>query len=745
MPTPFVTGSRVLHAAVAGLLALVSCPAHVAAADAPARPGRDLELETVTVYARRLTPIAEIAATVTVVDQARIETIQAADLRDIVRYEPGLTVRNDPFRFGLDTISIRGLGGNRVAIEIDDIPAAGGFAVGSYADSGRAFVDPAFLRRVEFLRGPASSLYGSDAIGGIVAMTTLAPADLRQGSGNLAARTAAGYASEDEGWHASALVADAAGPAEWLVGYVRREGHEPDNAAGAQPGPRDYTSDSLLAKLVMPEIPGGPVTLAFDGGRIEQQTAVDAFLGVGRFVNTTALEGDDAMRRQRVSLDQAVGARGPWFDGAEWRVYWQGTATDQDTFELRRAVPPRTPAVQLDRSFDFDETTAGLEFTAERTFDTGDWEHGLVYGLEATSSRIEEKRDGLQTTIATGETTNVILGETFPLRDLPLTDVTEVGVFAQDAIRPGADGRWSVIPALRVDWYELEPEVDAMYRADNPEQTPVGVDELSFAPKLGATYRFTPEVTGFFQYAHGFRSPPPADVNIGLEVPLFRVRAVPNPDLEPETSDGFELGLRLQNRTVTLGASVFRTDYRDFIESKVNIGVDPVSGYTLFQSRNVAEARIVGFEMDARLDAAVLAPSLQGWTGRFAASWVRGDDLTRDEPLNSIDPPQAVLGARYEAASARWAVELVLTAVEAQRRVDESAADLYQTDGYATVDLLGQWRVSDRVRLDVGLFNVTDAEYIEWADVRGRAADDVLVPYYTRPGFNASATLRYDF
>jgi hemoglobin/transferrin/lactoferrin receptor protein len=220
---------------------------------------------------------------------------------------------------------------------------------------------------------------------------------------------------------------------------------------------------------------------------------------------------------------------------------------------------------------------------------------------------------------------------------------------------------------------------------------------------------------------------------------------VPNPDLQPETSDGFELGLRLQGRAVTLGASVFRTDYRDFIESKVNIGVDPVSGYTLFQSRNVAEARIVGVEMDARIDAAALAPSLRGWTGRVAASWVRGDDLTRDEPLNSIDPPQAVLGARYEAASARWAVELILTAVEAQRRVDESAADLYQTDGYATVDLVGQWRVADRVRLDVGLFNVTDAEYIEWSDVRGRAADDVLVPYYTRPGFNASATLRYDF
>jgi hemoglobin/transferrin/lactoferrin receptor protein len=61
------------------------------------------------------------------------------------------------------------------------------------------------------------------------------------------------------------------------------------------------------------------------------------------------------------------------------------------------------------------------------------------------------------------------------------------------------------------------------------------------------------------------------------------------------------------------------------------------------------------------------------------------------------------------------------------------------------VDLLAEWRVSPRTRLNIGLFNLTDEAYIEWADVRGRIADDVLVPYYTQPGFNAAATLHYDF
>jgi hemoglobin/transferrin/lactoferrin receptor protein len=736
----------VRRAAYAGLLPLWLLLGHGAvaeAADGATAAGE--RLETVTVYARRVTPVTRVAATVTVVDDARIAATLASDIRDLVRYEPGLTVRNDPFRFGLDTISIRGLGGNRVGVEIDGIPAAGGFAVGSYADSGRAFLDPAFVRRVEFLRGPASSLYGSEAIGGIVAMTTLTPRHLLEaGPGGLGLRTEAGLDSRDEGWHVAALVAGEAGAGgEWLLGYVHRDGREADTAAPVTPDPRDSSNDALLAKFVLPGLAWGPLTLALEGGRHEQRTSVDAFLGVGRFANTTQLEGDDRLRRHRASVEQALTRATGWFDTADWRLYWQGTETDQHTYEVRRAVPPRTPAVALERSFAYDEDTAGVEFTAAKALSAGALTHDLVYGLEATRTRLEELRRGLQTTLATGETTTSILGEDFPLRDLPLTDLTEVGVFVQDEIH-AAGGRWTLVPALRVDFYDLAPEVDAIYRDDNPSSTVADVEEVSFAPKLGATFRLNDAVTAFFQYAHGFRSPPPEDVNIGLEVPLFRVRAIPNPDLKPETSDGYEVGLRVTGPAASLTASAFQTEYDDFIESKVNLGVD-ASGTTLFQSQNVAQARIYGAELSSLVDLGAWSPALDGWTGRLAASWMRGDDLVRDKPLNSVDPPRMVLALRYAPPTRRWGGELVLTAVEAQRDVDTSRADLYRTDGHATLDLLVDWRVSPRLRLNLGLFNLTDDEYIEWADVRGRTTDDVLVPYYTQPGFNASATLHYAF
>ena len=278
-------------------------------ADGLAAPGSDdavaagqgaAELETVMVYARRLLPASRVAATVSVITQETIERTLVADVKQLVRYVPGLSVRSDPFRFGVDTIAIRGIGGNRVAVEVDGVPAAGGFAVGNFADSGRAFVDPVFLRRVEVLRGPASSLYGSDAIGGVVSMTTITAQSLLAAGRDDGWSVASGYAGVDSGWHGAVLGGARRADTTALLGYVHRQGNEPGTAADVEPNPRDYRSDSMLAKVEFGAMPGGPLTLAAELSRVQQETSVNAWLGlVGtRFANTTALEGDDLQQRQ---------------------------------------------------------------------------------------------------------------------------------------------------------------------------------------------------------------------------------------------------------------------------------------------------------------------------------------------------------------------------------------------------------------------------------------------------------------
>ncbi len=700
-------------------------------------------LETITVYARRSQPVTQVAATVTVIPQQQIERSLAGDVKQLVRYEPGLSVRSDPFRFGLDTFTVRGMTGNRVAVEIDGIPSAGGFTIGSFSDSGRSFVDLAFVRNVQVLRGPASSLYGSDAIGGVVAMTTVSASDLLREGGAASVRTEAGYSSDDDGWHAVAIGAARLGQADLMLGYVHRQGNELDTAADVPPDPRDYHADSVLAKIELDSVPGGPLTLTVEGGKLAQKTDVNAFEGLAgsRFVNTIALSGDDSGSRFRASAAQQVDATAA-FDSADWRVYWQGTDADQDTFEQRKAIPPRTPPVQLDRSFNLQDRTLGVEFTAVKDVERAGLAHDFVYGMEIEGTRLEELRNGTQTNLVTGATTKTILGETFPLRDFPVSDVTEAGAFVQDEIR-FAGGAWTLIPALRADYYKLSPKADALYREDNPRLSVVGLEDWSVSPKLGVIRSLGEAASAYFQYSHGFRAPPPEDVNIGLDLPLLNIRAIPNPDLKPETSNGYELGMRWNDPQLSLTASGFWSDYDDFIESKVNLGKDPGTGVTLFQSQNVARARIYGVELSAVARLGAWATSLEGWTTQLAAAYAKGEDFERDAPLNSVDPASGVLSLRYDAPTARWGGELVTTVVAPKREVDRSRVDLYRTSSWYTLDLLGHVDLGRGLWLAFGVFNMTDQAYFEWADVRGRPVGDPLIPYYTHPGRNVSVTLHW--
>ena len=120
---------------------------------------------------------SDVAATVDVIDREQLDRKLVQDIRDLVRYEPGVSVTRSAARFGLGGFRIRGLDGNRVLIQTDGIALPKSFDIGSFANANRNFTDLETLKRVEIVRGPASSLYGSDALGGVVAFVTKDPAD----------------------------------------------------------------------------------------------------------------------------------------------------------------------------------------------------------------------------------------------------------------------------------------------------------------------------------------------------------------------------------------------------------------------------------------------------------------------------------------------------------------------------------------------------------------------------------------
>jgi len=101
--------------------------------------------------------VKDIAAETTVLLREEMDRRLNQDLRDLVRYEPGISVTGGG-RFGLGGFAIRGLDGNRVRIEVDGVSAPDAFAIGSFSNAGRNFVDLDSLKRVEIVRGAASAL-----------------------------------------------------------------------------------------------------------------------------------------------------------------------------------------------------------------------------------------------------------------------------------------------------------------------------------------------------------------------------------------------------------------------------------------------------------------------------------------------------------------------------------------------------------------------------------------------------------
>jgi hemoglobin/transferrin/lactoferrin receptor protein len=693
-------------------------------------------LEEIVVVAHRI-PRArrDVAANITVFTNENSGLELAQTVADVLRYTPGIDFESAGTRFGAESINIRGISGNRVAIRFDGVPISDHFNVGSFANATRDLAHSGFVTQIEVLHGPASAMYGSSAIGGVVSMRTLSPEDIGGPSG-LGGRLISAYDDASNGSSVSAMQALRSGPIALAAGiaYQRRQGAEAAAVRGSVDG-YDLNGRSGYANLSFEDFRGGEWHARFYQRVNKAESALDSLLGTGRFRSTTVLEGEDEQHTEIVNLEyrtqELVG-----LDYAVMRAYYHASDTEQRTYDERGMA--RRP-VAIDRLFVFNQDSRGLEASLLKSLKTGAVSHELGFGFDYRGRRTREYRDGTELGLDDGLVTQTILGETFPLRDFPLTETREWGAYLEDTIRVG---RWSLITALRRDQYDMNPTVDAMYVEDYPFVEPVAISASETSPKLGIIGRLSPSTEVYLQYAHGFRAPPFEDANISLDIPLFNVRAVPNPDLRAERSDGLDAGIRWHGDQSNAYISLFYTEYEDFIESRVNVGVDHESGRILFQSRNIDRADIAGIEagFSSKLESLLHGLSLEARL--FAA---RGRDRRSNAPLNSVGPTQAVIGLNLGPEGQRWRAALRGTFTNGWTERDETAGELFEPPGHAVFDLYLEYRASRNVTLRAGLRNLTDRTFWSWTDVRNLPPGDPAIPYVSQPGRSVTAGIDIDW
>jgi hemoglobin/transferrin/lactoferrin receptor protein len=726
-------------------------------------PERQLGPVTVT-STRTARPVQDAPSTVTVIDSEQIEKENMRDITDLTRYEPGVSVGNNPGRFGPNSFNIRGIGGNRVLMQVDGIRVSDAFAFGSFGSASRSMIDIDALKSVEILRGPGSTLYGSDAIGGVVSFITKDPSDYMALTDKpVFASAKGGYATADDSWLGTGTVAAGRGDLQGMLLYTYRTGHQTENkgtvggtgANRTEPNPQSWHDGNVLGKLVYRLNANNQFKLT--GEYYKDDTATDVLTLNPQTPTTTTLNGNDEAKRERISIEQEYkNAALSMFQIARWQVYYQYSDTSQATFEQRTnttagcsAVTAGTNTCNFNRTFDYSQRVTGFNLQLEKLFESGAWAHHVVYGGDASKTRTSEIRNAVRTNITTGVTTSNIPPDNFPVRDFPESDTILAGAFVQDELRRGS---WSFIPGLRYDYYKLKPDPDAIFTADNPGITPVETTDDAFSPKLGVLYRLTPQYTLFGQYAYGYRAPPYNDINIGFTNLAFGYTAIPNPNLKPEKVRGLDLGLRGNFGRSSFSVAGFYNKYTDFISSlqALNCPGDPncVPGLITFQSVNLSNVRISGFEARGEM------PIGNGFGIVGALAYADGEDTDTNQPINSINPPMLVTRLTYDSPGKRWGGQFIGTFVQRKSSsdIDQTTAPVPpSTPGYAVFDLLAYFNISKRSALNIGLFNLADQTYYLWADMQGvgggtaAIAGPQSIDRFSQPGRNARVTLTLQY
>lgn len=725
----------------------------------------------IVVTATRIaTPAEDVPATVTVKTDEQIADEMVTDIRDLVRFEPGVSVQRQPARFGAalgstgragnDSFNIRGIGGNRVLIQVDGVRVPDGFSFGAQAAGRGDYVDLGLVKSVEILRGPSSALYGSDGLAGAVSFITSDPADILKPGQTIGGLLRAGYSSADNEYSETAILAGRSGDWSVMAAYTRRDYNELKNqgdvaggvtATGTSgkdansgplrtlPNPQDGRSNAALARIVYDPANGHKIRLT--GEYLDTNLYTNGLTGVTATRNTLGvttasidrLEGFDTGSRKRVSLDWSWEGEG-MIDFARAAFYWQDGEDNQYTEE------DRTPAADRTRLNTFENRVIGASADARVDFTTGAIKHRLVFGGDISKTRQRGLRDG----------TVPPFGETFPTRAFPTTDFTRAGLFVGDEISV-ADGRLLLYPALRFDWYDLSPENDPLL----PTFAGAKQDGSRVSPKFGAVWKITDEVRLFANYATGFKAPEPGQVNQFFSNLASGYTSIPNPDLGPERSQSFEGGVRFSSAAISLDVTGFSARYKDFISQEQVSGNFLPSDPAIFQFVNLDRVKVKGAE--ARFEGRASSGLYATLALSYATGTQTGLALER-VPLQSIDPLKLVAGVGYRARDGRFGGQLIMThsaRKEASRTmgVDElgnpttvcSGAVCYRPDSFTILDATAFVRVMDGLTLRAGVFNILDKKYAWWSDVRGLAATSLVTDAYTQPGRNASVSLSFRF
>lgn len=642
-----------------------------------------LRLRTLVVQASRADrSIEDVARSVVVKEREGIDLIQPRSVARALDFEPNITVSGGP-RPNNQLVNIRGLEGGRILQTVD--------GVRQIFESGHRpsyFLDPDLLQSIEAIRGPVSSLWGSGALGGVVAQNTIDPADLLQPGRNLGGFVKTGFNDNNRQSATTAALAGRSGVVDWLASGYYRDGDDLELGSGEDLPGSAYRDRGVLGKARWQIDESQALTVNYRQARATGGVPMNAAAPLNATSNTLI---DRKNETRNLSLDYRIDGSSPLLN-TQVLAYWN----EVDMAE-RRVSDGRADRTQLD--------VYGFNLN-----NRSDWDAvTLLYGVDGYREEFEAGRAGANRPIpprATSDTWGAFLQASVPIAEQWRIDLgTRYDRFATEARhldQDRSDSQWS--PSAAVVWRPVD-SVELVLRHDRAFRAP-GAEELY--------------TTG----AHFCLSP-----MMGCNT------FVPNPDLKPEKAANTELLGRVHFERVlggdlTLQGAVFRNRVDDFIEQIVTGPtffpvMDPGNTYW----DNVDEAELKGFEIvaDYRVE------SLR-WLVSYGQT--RGEDRGTGEDLTNIPADTLVNDISYGFdAAGSWVAGLRLSHASAQNRTDHPGNTAgVEYDSYALADLYAVWEPEavGGLRINLAINNLSDKHYRRaWQELYESGREVILSARYS--------------
>ncbi|CAK9885964.1 MAG: putative hemoglobin and hemoglobin-haptoglobin-binding protein 2 [Candidatus Erwinia impunctatus] len=677
------------------------------------------------------------------------------DFGSIMRYQPlvsatGTSGGSGAGKSGFDRggytgYNIRGMESNRVGIDVDGIPQpeATGRSYASRAGlntfgMGRDYIDPYMYGLVAIQSGATSTEKANTSIGGTVSFLPKSADDYLTSDKTSYFGYQSGYDSANRSWHNGITAAAGDEILRGVVVYSRRDGQQTRNNSDTLSAyPANWHSNALMASAIWQPVSEHKITGTVDYYDKTNHTHYDAWNQTGSAILGTAQQQSDTRRWGFSLKDEWTPANG-FIDSLSNKFFYQKTQAHDNTWMAASAS-------SYERVYsNYDVNTWGFDSHVMKYMGR----HELTGGINGRMSETERPFREVPAP------TNAIMQPEADSRSYVF------GGFIQDKIRFDIDGHnFDVIPGVRIAHQATKPENLTSLTTTSNVLSEEALEKLygkknsdtQVLPSLSFNYTLTPGLMTYLQYKRGAQFPNASQLygswNLASNYAGRQQYAlIGNINLDTETSNNVEWGLKGEVvEGISFNTALFHNTYKDFIaytrytstRNPDRFTTVPSNIYTIYQAENRDKAYIYGGELATKVNFGTWFEEVNGLSTTFALGYSEGKSKSSYAgdsyvDLDSVAPVKAIVGAAWDDPAKRFGTAVTATFVKGKRAtatnrqsysnsgssLTDSSTEYLRVPGYGMVDLTAYWQVAKNVRVNGGIYNITDRKYWDYLSSR---------------------------